>query len=101
MSLKLSKQQKEKILRFVEKNEDLPDGYKDLLFPNQKKEYELVYAGKDRKEDIIAETMAVPFQKVKTFGKNDNGWTNKLIFGDNLQVFGPDPKICTSILYNY
>ncbi len=86
MSLKLSKQQKEKILRLVEKNEDLPNGYKDLLFPNQKKEYELVYAGKDRKEDIIAETMAVPLQEVKTFGKNDNGWTNKLIFGDNLQI---------------
>lgn len=86
MSLKLSKQQKEKILRLVEKNEDLPDGYKDLLFPNQKKEYELVYAGKDRKEDIIAETMAVPFQKIKTFGQNGNGWTNKLVFGDNLQI---------------
>jgi len=86
MSLKLSKQQKEKILRLVEKGEDLPDGYKDLLFPNQKKEYELVYAGKDRKEDIIAEIMAVPFQKIKTFGQNGNGWTNKLIFGDNLQV---------------
>lgn len=86
MSLKLSKQQKEKILKLVEKNEELPDGYKDLLFPNQKKEYELVYAGKNRKEDIIAETMAVPFQQVKTFGKNDNGWTNKLVFGDNLQI---------------
>ena len=86
MSKNLSKQQKEKILRLVEKGEELPDGYKDLLFPNQKKEYELVYAGKDRKEDIIAETMAVPLQEVKTFGKNENGWTNKLIFGDNLQI---------------
>lgn len=86
MSLKLSKQQKEKILRLVEKNEELPDGYKDLLFPNQKKEYELVYAGKERKEDIISETMAVPFQKIKTFGESKNGWTNKLIFGDNLQI---------------
>src|SRR3989344_5238213 len=86
MAKNLSKQQKEKILRLVEKNEDLPDGYKDLLFPTQKKEYELVYAGKDRKEDIIAETMAVPLQEIKTFGKNENGWTNKLIFGDNLQI---------------
>ena len=86
MSLKLSKQQKEKILRLVEKNEELPDGYKDLLFPNQKKEYELVYAGKERKEDIISETMVVPFQKIKTFGESKNGWTNKLIFGDNLQI---------------
>ena len=86
MSKNLSKQQREKILRLVEKGEELPDGYKDLLFPNQKKEYELVYAGKDRKEDIIAETMAVPLQEVKTFGKNENGWINKLIFGDNLQI---------------
>ena len=86
MSKNLSKQQREKILRLVEKGEELPDGYKDLLFPNQKKEYELVYAGKDRKEDIIAETMAVPLQEIKTFGKNENGWTNKLIFGDNLQI---------------
>lgn len=86
MSLKLSKQQKEKILRLVEKNEELPDGYKDLLFPNQKKEYELVFAGKERKEDIISETMAVPFQKIKTFGESKNGWTNKLVFGDNLQI---------------
>jgi site-specific DNA-methyltransferase (adenine-specific)/adenine-specific DNA-methyltransferase len=86
MSSQLTKQQKEKILRLVEKGEELPDGYKDLLFPNQKKEYELVYAGKDRKEDIIAETMAVPFQEIKIFGKNENSWTNKLIFGDNLQI---------------
>lgn len=86
MSIKLSKQQKDKILRLIEKNEELPDGYKDLLFPNQKKEYELVYAGKDRKEDIISETMSVPFQKIKTFGKDDDDWTNKIIFGDNLQI---------------
>ncbi len=86
MSIKLSKQQKDKILRLIEKNEELPDGYKDLLFPNQKKDYELVYAGKDRKEDIISETMRVPFQKIKTFGKDDSDWTNKLVFGDNLQI---------------
>lgn len=86
MSKNLSKQQKEKIIRLLENNDDLPEGYRDLLFPNQKKEYELVYAGKERKEDIIAETMAVPFQKVRTFGQNRNGWTNKLIFGDNLQI---------------
>ena len=86
MTLKLSKKQKEKIINLIKKNEGLPDGYKDLLFPNQKKEYELTYAGKERKEDIISETMAVPFQKIKTFGQNGNGWTNKLIFGDNLQI---------------
>ena len=30
--------------------------------------------------------MAVPLQSVKTFGKNDSVWHNKLIFGDNIQV---------------
>ena len=86
MSLEITKKQKEKIIRLLKAGEDLPNGYKNLLFPNQKKEYELVYAGKERKEDIIAETLAVPFQKIKTFGENGDKWTNKLIFGDNLQI---------------
>ena len=38
------------------------------------------------KEEIIADTLAVPLQKVRTFGKNGEGWHNKLVFGDNLQV---------------
>lgn len=86
MSSQITKHQKEKIIRLLENNDDLPEGYRDLLFPSQKKEYELVYAGKERKEDIISETMAVPFQEMRTFGENGNGWTNKLIFGDNLQI---------------
>ncbi|MCG2757275.1 MAG: site-specific DNA-methyltransferase [Desulfobacteraceae bacterium] len=45
-----------------------------------------MYAGKEREEDILADTMAVPLQPIKTFGKNGDDWTNKLIFGDNLQV---------------
>jgi len=46
------------------------------------------YADKEREEDILADTMAVPLQPVKTFrnGQDGNGWTNMLIFGDNLQV---------------
>jgi len=86
MSSRISKQQKEKIIRLLENNDDLPAGYRDLLFPTQKKEYELVYAGKERKEDIISETMPVPFQEIRTFGHKGNEWTNKLIFGDNLQI---------------
>src|SRR5207237_2638848 len=38
------------------------------------------------KDEFIANTLAVPLQKVRTFGKNGDGWDNKLIFGDNLQV---------------
>ena len=89
----------EKIISLLEKGKPLPQHYKEALISqlgklknsllfDTKKEYELIYADKEREEDILADTMAVPLQKVKTFlnGKNGNGWTNKLIFGDNLQV---------------
>lgn len=83
----LTDQTIEEIIGLLKQGKRLPEDYKTLLF-DTKKEYELVYAGKDREEDILADTMAVPLQKIKTFrnGKNGNGWTNKLIFGDNLQV---------------
>ncbi len=83
---KVSEKDRERIIHLLESGEELPIDYKHVLFPPEKKEYELVYAGKEREEDILADTMAVPLQPVKTFGKNGNGWTNKLIFGDNLQI---------------
>lgn len=93
---KLNERDKERIIELLEKGEDLPLDYKHILFPPEKKEYELVYAGKEREEDILADTMAVPLQPIKTFGTNGNGWTNKLIFGDNLQVMKSlldDPEV--------
>lgn len=83
---KLSEQDRERIIELLEKGENLPLNYKHILFPPEKKEYELVYDGKQREEDILADTMAVPLQPIKTFGSNGNVWANKLIFGDNLQV---------------
>jgi len=83
---KLSEKDRERIIQILVSGEDLPIDYKHVLFPPEKKEYELVYAGKEREEDILADTMAVPLQPVKTFGKNGKGWANKLIFGDNLQI---------------
>ncbi len=84
---KLSEHEVEQITALLKEGKPLPEDYKHILF-DAKKEYELVYAGKEREEDVLADTMAVPLQKVKTFrnGKNGNGWTNMLIFGDNLQV---------------
>ena len=84
---KLSEQEIEKILSLLKEGKPLPKDYKATLF-DTKKEYELTYADKEREEDILADTMAVPLQKVKTFrnGQNGNDWTNFLIFGDNLQV---------------
>lgn len=75
------------IIELLEQGKDLPPDYKHLLFPPERQEYELVYAGKEREEDILAETMAVPLQPVKTFGEAGDGeWHNMLIFGDNLQA---------------
>ncbi len=94
--VKLSKKDRQRIIEILESGEELPLDYKHILFPPERKEYELVYAGKEREEDILADTMAVPLQPIKTFGKNANGWTNKLIFGDNLQAMKSlldDPEI--------
>jgi len=93
---KLSKKDRQRIIEVLETGAELPLDYKHILFPPEKKEYELVYAGKEREEDILADTIGVPLQPIKSFGKNGNGWTNKLIFGDNLQVMKSlldDPEV--------
>lgn len=101
---KLSKRDRKRIIELMQAGEGIPLDYKNILFPPEKKEYELVYAGKEREEDIIANTMAVPLQPIKTFGKNGKGWTNKLIFGDNLQVMknllnDPEVKSRVKLIY--
>lgn len=50
------------------------------------REYEIFYREKERKEDILSDTMGLPFQKVKQFGIENSEWENKLILGENLQV---------------
>jgi len=77
---------KKMVIDALRRGEDLPREWARELFPPEKREYELVYYGKDREEDIIADTMAVPLQPVSTFGKNGETWHNMLIFGDNLQA---------------
>lgn len=74
------------VIEALRRGEELPAEWARILFPPEKQEYELVYHGKERKEDIIAGTMALPLQPASTFGKNGTGWHNKLIFGDNLQA---------------
>ena len=82
----MTEEQRLEIIRLLQQKEDLSPEWARILFPPEKREYELVYHGKEREEDIIADTLAVPLQKVRMFGKNGDGWHNKLIFGDNLQV---------------
>lgn len=87
--MQLDEELKEKLIELMQNGKPIPFEYKNLLFPPDEVqgEYELVYKGKKKKEDILADTMSVPFQAVKKFGNVKDGiWHNKLIFGDNLQA---------------
>ncbi len=89
----MDKERQEKIyellkrgLKLAETGEELPAEWAREFFPPERREYELVYNGKETEEQILADTMAMPFQEVSTFGQNGVDWQNKLIFGDNLQA---------------
>lgn len=78
----------------LKNGKEIPEVYKYAIFPTKQKEYELVYAGKMRKEDVLADTeeaKPVPLQIEKIFdGKKyplySKDWHNLLVFGDNLQI---------------
>jgi hypothetical protein len=82
----MTDEQRQEVIRRLEAGEELSAEWARILFPPEKREYELLYHGKEREEDIIADTLSVPLQKARTFGGNGEDWQNKLIFGDNLQV---------------
>jgi len=79
-------EERQELIRLLEAGEEISSEWARVLFPPEKREYELVYHGKEREEDIIANTLAVPLQPVRTFGNNGTDWHNMLIFGDNLQA---------------
>ena len=97
--MELDEELKQQITKLIQEDKPLPFSLKALLFPPETKqmEYELIYGIKEREEDILADTMSVPFQPVKQFGDAREGeWHNKLIFGDNLQALKfmlKDPEI--------
>ena len=92
--MKLTEREKKKIIELIEAGKTLPAVYKSKLFDRDDtefieatKDYRLVYKGKARKEDIIAQTPAAPFQKIRSFNSDnpfEDDWRNMLIFGDNL-----------------
>jgi site-specific DNA-methyltransferase (adenine-specific)/adenine-specific DNA-methyltransferase len=87
--MQLDDELKRELIARIEKNERIPETFKNLLFPpkEEPKEIELKYGMKEREEDILADTMAMPFQPVMQFGKiSDEDWNNMLISGDNLQA---------------
>ncbi len=96
---KLTDQEKQEIIRFLEAEKPLPDKYRFLLF-DDKREVELVWNGKTNEVCNVV----LPFQIIEQVdepraekaaklqfdlfdtdarGRQLKGWTNKLIWGDN------------------
>lgn len=90
----LNKNDIEFLIECLKNGKEIPAEYKYAIFPTKQKEYELAYAGKARKEDILAdneEAKAVPLQIEKVFNGTKyplaaKDWHNLLVFGDNLQI---------------
>jgi site-specific DNA-methyltransferase (adenine-specific)/adenine-specific DNA-methyltransferase len=88
----LSLQEREFLMECLANDKTIPDDFKEKMFPVTQKEYELRYAGKMRKEDLLADqdgTFAVPLQIEKIYNgkrkKFTDDWRNMIVFGDNLQ----------------
>ncbi len=96
---RLTEQEQQEIVRFIEADRPLPDKYRFLLFED-KREVELVWNGKTNEVCNIV----LPFQVIEQVdepraekledtspqgllfderGRQLKGWTNKLIWGDN------------------
>ncbi len=99
---RLTEQEQQEIIRFIEADKPLPDKYRFLLFED-KHEVELVWNGKTNEVCNIV----LPFQTIEQVdepraekpseadmqlalfderGRQLKGWTNKLIWGDNKLV---------------
>ena len=96
---RLTAQEQQEIIRFIEADKPLPEKYRFLLFED-KREVELVWNGKTNEICNIV----LPFQAIELVdepraekpdetalqldlfderGRQRKGWTNKLIWGDN------------------
>jgi DNA modification methylase len=98
---RLTDQEQQEIIRFIEAGKPLPDKYRFLLF-DDKREVELVWNGKTNEVTNVV----LPFQTIEQVdepraekpedaaaqgdlfatdnrGRQLQGWTNKLIWGDN------------------
>lgn len=90
----MNEERKMQLLRVLEEarnvvnnGQEISTEFARVLFPPERREYELTYYGKETKEQIIAQTYAAPLQEDRRFaGVATSEWTNMLIFGDNLQV---------------
>ena len=86
--------EKNELLKLLSEGNPLPQKWRARLFPGSAtspesgKEYRLVYDGKMRREEVLAQTPAAPWQLVRSFcAENphaDKHWRNLLVWGDNL-----------------
>lgn len=98
--LNLTENEKRDIVRYIEEGKELPEKYRFLLFEG-KKQVELIWNGKsDEVTNVV-----LPFQTIEHVdeprseapkelqlslfdesGRQQKGWTNKLIWGDNKHI---------------
>jgi hypothetical protein len=85
--------ERSELIRLLQAGEQIPTHWRGKLFPGGSqsveigKEYRLEYAGKMKREQVLAETPAAPWQLVRRFAEDrphDDGWRNLLVWGDNL-----------------
>lgn len=90
---RLDDSEKAELIKLIEAGERLPERWRALLFPESLraaevgKEYRLVYDGKMKREEVLAQTPAAPWQLVRSFcsdRSHGDGWKNLLVWGDNL-----------------
>ncbi|WP_435547033.1 site-specific DNA-methyltransferase [Desulfobacterium sp. N47] len=96
---RLTEQEQQEIIRFIEADKSLPEKYRFLLFED-KREVELVWNGKtsevcnivlpfqvieqvDEPRADKPEDTSLQYELFDTRGRQMKGWTNKLIWGDN------------------
>ena len=89
----LTDQDRLELIRLLQAGEQIPAHWRGKLFPGGPqsveigKEYRLEYAGKMKREQVLAETPAAPWQLVRRFAEerpHADGWRNLLVWGDNL-----------------
>lgn len=97
---RLTPQEQQEIIRYLEADKPLPDKYRFLLF-DDKREVELVWNGKsgevcnvvlpfqsieqvdEPREETTSAKLQYSLFDVDSRGRQLKGWTNKLIWGDN------------------
>lgn len=91
----LTETEKAELYQLLANGKPLPESWRYRLFPESNrsaevgKEYRLVYEGKLKREEVLAQTPAAPWQVEREFcteRPHGDGWRNLLVWGDNLMA---------------